>query len=309
MLSYVLHRLAQTVVVLLGASLLLFSCLFVLPGDPIGNMAGSARARDPAVRRTLERRYHLDQSLPRQYGHYLGRLVQGDLGESFRLRRPVREILGEKVLGTARLAIVAIVLELVIGVGAGVFAASHHRRFWDVFIMGSTTLAYGLPMFVFALLLQETFAVRLGLLPLSGQEGGWRAYVLPACTLAAVDSAFLARLMRNSLLDVLSADFMRTAAAKGLSERAVLFRHGVRASLTPVVTYLGIAFGTLLGGTLVVEVIFDWDGIGSALVTAIGAQDNPVVLGIATFAVAAFVLVNLLVDVAYGFLDPRVRMR
>jgi oligopeptide transport system permease protein len=295
------------VVVLLGASMLLFACLFVLPGDPVGNLAGSARARDPVVRQALEQRYHLDAPLPEQYVRYVGQLARGDLGESFRLRRPVRDILGEKVVNTAKLAVVAILLEAVIGVGAGVIAATSHRRFWDAFVTATTTMAYGLPIFVLALLLQETFAVRLGLLPLSGSGGGWRSYVLPAVTLAAVDAAVLTRLVRNSLLEVVGADFMRTAAAKGLSARQALLRHGLRNSLIPVVTYLGIAFGALLGGTVVVEVIFDWDGIGSALVTAVGAQDNPVVLGISTVAVGAFVVVNLVVDVLYGWLDPRVR--
>jgi oligopeptide transport system permease protein len=285
----------------------LFTCLFVLPGDPVGAIGGG-HAQEPAVRRALEHRYHLDRSLPYQYATYAAGVARGDLGESFRLRRPVSAVMRDKMGRTAELALAAIALEIVIGILAGTVAAVAHRSFVDVLVAVSTTLVFGIPLFVIGLLLQETFAVRIHLLPLAGTFGP-RSLVLPALTLAAVDAALVARLVRAALLEALRSDYIRTAVAKGLTRRRVLVRHALRNSLIPVVTYLGIAFGTLLGGALVVEVVFSWDGVGNALVTAIAARDNPVVLGIATYAVVAFALVSLAVDVAYVYLDPRTRLQ
>ena len=171
----------------------------------------------------------------------------------------------------------------------------------------SVTVVVGVPVFVTGLLLQQAFALKLGWVPLSGM-GSWDRYILPGLTLAAVSTAFVSRLMRGTMLEVLRADYIRTARAKGLREATVVGKHALRNSVIPVVTFIGIDFGTILGGALVTETIFNWDGVGSALVTAIGAQDNPVILGVVTYAVAAFVLVNLIVDVIYGYLDPRIRL-
>ena len=306
---FVVRRLLQMVLVLLGASAILFTALFVLPSDPVGSLAGSDRARDPVVVQELRHRYYLDRPLAVQYVHYLDRTLHGDLGESYRLQRPVNEILGAKLMNTVKLALAAIGLEILMGITAGVISAVWRYSFWDVFATLSTTVAVGFPTFVIGLIFQQAFALKLHWFPLSGQTRGLlRSIWLPALTLASVDAAIMSRLMRGTMLEVLRADYIRTAMAKGLSRRTVVLKHALRNSIIPVVTYVGIGFGTLLGGAIVTEVIFNWDGVGQALVTAIGAQDNPIVLGAVTYAVGAFVIINLLVDISYAYLDPRIRL-
>ena len=295
--------------VLFGASIILFICLFVVPGDPIATSQGEGRQLDPATRAALERRYNLDKPLPQQYVGYLGRLSQGDLGESYVYRRSVNTILMEKLGNTARLAIAAIVLEICLGIVAGIIAAVFRYSFLDVLVTLSTTFAIGVPTLVIGLALQNVFAINLGWLPLQGQsQGVGRSIILPALTLAAVETALVSRLMRGTMSEVMRADFIRTAYAKGLSKRVVILKHALRNSVIPVLTFLGISFGGLLGGALITETVFNWNGIGLALVGAIQSQDNPIVLGVVTYGVAVFVLVNLVVDVAYAFLDPRIRL-
>jgi oligopeptide transport system permease protein len=295
--------------VLFGASIILFVCLFVVPGDPIATSQGEGRQLDPATRAALERRYNLDKPLPQQYVGYLGRLAKGDLGESYVYRRSVNTILKEKLGNTAKLAVVAIVLEIFIGILAGIIAAVFRYSFLDVLVTLSTTLAIGVPTLVIGLALQNVFAINLGWLPLQGQaQGVGRSIILPALTLAAVETALVSRLMRGTMSEVMRADYIRTAYAKGLSKRVVILKHALRNSVIPVLTFLGISFGGLLGGALITETVFNWNGIGLALVGAIQSQDNPIVLGVVTYGVAVFVLVNLVVDVAYAFLDPRIRL-
>lgn len=295
--------------VLFGASIILFVCLFVVPGDPIATSQGEGRQLDPATRAALERRYNLDKPLPQQYAGYVGRLAQGDLGESYVYRRSVNTILMEKLGNTARLAIAAIVLEICLGIVAGIIAAVFRYSFLDVLVTLSTTFAIGVPTLVIGLALQNVFAINLGWLPLQGQsQGVGRSIILPALTLAAVETALVSRLMRGTMSEVMRADFIRTAYAKGLSKRVVIFKHALRNSVIPVLTFLGISFGGLLGGALITETVFNWNGIGLALVGAIQSQDNPIVLGVVTYGVGVFVLVNLVVDVAYAFLDPRIRL-
>jgi oligopeptide transport system permease protein len=205
--------------------------------------------------------------------------------------------------------VAAIVLEIVIGILAGIIAAVFRYSFLDVLVTLSTTLAIGVPTLVIGLALQNVFAINLGWLPLQGQsQGVGRSIILPALTLAAVETALVSRLMRGTMSEVMRADFIRTAYAKGLSKRVVILKHALRNSVIPVLTFLGISFGGLLGGALITETVFNWNGIGLALVGAIQSQDNPIVLGVVTYGVAVFVLVNLVVDVAYAFLDPRIRL-
>ncbi len=295
--------------VLFGASIILFVCLFVVPGDPIATSQGEGRQLDPATRAALERRYNLDKPLPQQYVGCLGRLGQGDLGESYVYRRSVNTILKEKLGNTAKLALAAIVLEIALGIVAGIIAAVFRYSFLDVLVTLSTTVAIGVPTLVIGLAMQNVFAINLGWLPLQGQsQGVGRSIILPALTLAAVETALVSRLMRGTMSEVMRADFIRTAYAKGLSKRVVILKHALRNSVIPVLTFLGISFGGLLGGALITETVFNWNGIGLALVGAIQSQDNPIVLGVVTYGVAVFVLVNLVVDVAYAFLDPRIRL-
>jgi len=308
MARYVVRRLLQMVLVLFGASIILFVSLYVIPGDPISTQQGEGRQLDQSTRALLEKRYHLDQPLPNQYLHYVGRLARGDMGQSFVFRRSVNDILGEKLGNTLRLGLAAIAIQIVIGLVAGMIGAIFRYSFLDVLVTLTTTLAIGVPTFVIGLALQQVFAINLDWLPLQGNRGGARSIILPALTLASLDAALVARLMRGTMLEVLRADYIRTATAKGLSRRVVIFKHALRNSIIPVLTYLGITFGTMLGGALITETIFNWDGVGLALVNAIRSQDNPIVLGVVTYGVGVFVLVNLLVDLSYAVLDPRIRL-
>jgi len=305
--KFIIRRLLQMILVLLGASLILFGALFVVPGDPVGSIG--EKARDPAVIAQLRVKYGLDKPLPEQYVRYVSRVVlHGDLGQDYVQGRSVNEVLGPKLVNTAKLASAAIVLDVLIGLFAGVISAVFRYSFWDVLVTVTTTLAIGFPTFVIGLILQNIFALKLDILPLFGQNAGLRSFVLPAFTLAIVDAALVARLMRGTMLEVLRADYIRTATAKGLAPATVVLKHALRNSIIPVVTYLGISLGTLLGGALITEVIFNWDGIGSALIKAIQVQNQPIIVGVVTYGVAIFVLLNLLVDILYAFLDPRIRL-
>ena len=305
--KFVIRRLLQMVVVLLGASMILFAALFVVPGDPVGSIG--EKSRNPAVIKQLREKYGLDQPLPVQYLRYVSRVgLHGDLGTDYVQGRSVNAVLGPKLVNTAKLAFAAILVDIVIGVFAGVISAVFRYSFWDVLVTVTTTLAIGFPTFVIGLILQNVFALQLQVLPLFGQNDGLKSYVLPAFTLAIVDAALVARLMRGTMLEVLRADYIRTAAAKGLSPVVIILKHALRNSIIPVVTYLGISLGTLLGGALITEVIFNWDGIGSALIKAIQVQNQPIIVGVVTYGVAVFVVLNLLVDILYAFLDPRIRL-
>lgn len=308
MFAFIIRRVIQMVIVLFGATFVLFACLFVLPGDPVASLAGSDRARDPAVAQELRERYNLDEPLLVQYGAFVWNFAQGDLGEDYAQRRPVNEILMPKVVNSAKLAGVAILIDVALGVLAGIVAAVLRYSFWDVFMTLLTTIAIGFPVFVIGLLLQQTFALQFGVLPLFGMNDGFASYILPATTIALVDAALVARLMRGTLLEVLRADYVRTAIAKGLPRRRVLTRHAMRNAVIPVLTYLGISFGGFLSGALITEAIFNWDGIGLALVVAIQQQNNPIIVGIVAYSVVIFVLINLIVDLAYAALDPRIRL-
>ena len=295
---------------LVGVSMLLFLALFVVT-DPVATFG--EKARDPVVQAQLRERYNLDDPLPVQYVKWVGNVSHGDFGESIKRRRPVNDIIWSKVPNTVKLAFVAIIFELLIGLAAGLISAIFRYSFWDVLVTLTTTLAIGFPSFVLGLMLQYMLGVHWRILPVTGTgPAGWFAVdnhvILPAFTLAAIDAAGLARLMRGTMLEVLRADFVRTARAKGLSERAVMMKHALRNAIIPVVTYIGVTFGTLLAGTVITENLFNYDGVGKALVDAIYSEDNPIVLGIVTYSVAIFVIMSAVVDVLYGLLDPRIRL-
>ncbi|MFG2558936.1 ABC transporter permease [Streptomyces sp. NPDC048496] len=304
---YVVRRLGQLVVVVLGATLVLFACLFVLPGDPVGQIAGSDKARDPAVIEQLHKQYGLDKPLVVQYGTYVGKLATGDLGQDYTQSRPVTEILGPKLVNTAELAVVAIVFDVIIGVAAGVIAAMRRYSIWDMSVTFTTTLAIGVPSIVLGMIMQWIFVIQLGWFPLIS-DGTVNSLILPAFTLAIIDAALVAQIARSTMLEVMGADYVKTAVAKGLPRATVLFRHILRNSVIPVVTYVGISFGSLLGGAIITETIFNWDGIGLALVNAIQQNNNPIIVGVVTISVGVFVVLNLIVDLLYAALDPRIRL-
>lgn len=302
---YVLRRLLLTVPVLLGASLLIFSMVYALPGDPIRALAGD-RPLSAAVQAQLRAEYNLDDPLLIQYAKYLGGLVQGDFGTDFS-GRPVLDTIVDRLPVTARLAVVAVVFEILIGILAGVLAGLRRGSFFDNLVLVSTTVVVSIPVFVLGFLAQYVFGVRLGWFPIAGISDGWYSYILPGFVLAALSLAYVARLTRTSLAENLQSDYVRTARAKGLSEVSVVGRHTLRNSLIPVVTFIGADLGALMGGAIVTESVFNIPGLGRAVYDAVLRQEGAVVVGIVTLFVFFYIFFNLVVDVLYAALDPRIR--
>ncbi len=305
MARYIARRLLLAIPVLLGASFIVFALVYALPGDPIRALAGD-RPLSPAVQAELRDRYNLDDPLVVQYGKYVGNLAQGDLGIDFR-GRPVRDTIEQRLPVTAKLAATALVIEAVAGLAAGVLAGVRRNGYLDNLVLVSTTMLVAIPVLVIGFTVQYYVGVRLGWFPISGINAGWQSYVLPGFVLAAGSLAYVARLMRTSLVENLRNDYVRTARAKGLPERTVVGKHAVRNSLIPVVTFIGADVGTLLGGAIVTETVFNLPGIGRAVFDAVRAQEGAVVVGIVTLMVFFFIFFNLVVDVLYAVLDPRIR--
>lgn len=313
---YIARRALQLIPVLLGATLILFVTVYAIPGDPIRALSGD-RPLPESVQAELRDRYNLDDPLLVQYGKYMGvvpqseeegfsGLLQGDFGEDFR-GREVSDIMSERFPVTVRLALLAFGIELVIGIAAGVLAGLKRGSFLDNLVRISTTLVISVPIFVLGYVSQLVFGVELGWFPIAGLSQGWMSYLLPGIVLAAVSLAYVARLTRTSVIENVSADYVRTATAKGLRHRRVVGVHTLRNSLIPVVTFLGTDLGVLMGGAIVTETVFNIPGIGRAVFDGILQQENAVVVGIVTALTLVFVFSNLIVDVLYGWLDPRIR--
>jgi oligopeptide transport system permease protein len=307
MTRYVVRRLLQVVPVFFGATFLIFALVYAVPGDPIDALAGD-RPVPPAVRAELRNRYHLDDPLLVRYGKYVSGLAHGDFGTNFR-GRPVSEIMKQRFPVTVRLALLAFAFEAVLGLIAGVVAGLRRRSFLDSLVLVSTTIVVAVPVFVLGYMAQKLLAVELGWFPVVGIREGWRSYFLPAIVLGSLSLCYVARLARASLIEAMRADYVRTARAKGLPERRVVGVHALRNSLIPVVTFLGVDLGSLLSGAIVTEGIFNLPGIGQATFSAIQTQEYATVVGIVTALVLIFILANLLVDVLYAVLDPRIRYR
>ena len=305
MARYIARRLLLAIPVLIGASFLIFAMVFALPGDPIRALGGD-RPISPAVQAQLRDEYNLDDPLLVQYGKYVGGLVQGDLGTDFS-GRPVADILETTVPVTLRLALVALVFEAVFGLLAGVLAGIRQKSFFDTLVLISTTLVVSIPVFVLGFLAQYVFGLKLGIFPIAGVANGFEGYLLPGFVLAALSLAYVARLTRTSLVENLRNDYVRTAKAKGLTPASIVGKHTLRNSLIPVVTYLGADLGLLLSGAVVTEGIFNIPGLGRAVFQAIQSQEGNVVVGIVTLFVFVYIVFNLLVDVLYAALDPRIR--
>jgi ABC-type dipeptide/oligopeptide/nickel transport system permease component len=307
MTTYIVKRLLQVVPVFFGATFLIFALVYAVPGDPIDALVGD-RPLEPAVRAELRKRYHLDDPLLVRYGKYVSGLAQGDFGTNFR-GRPVSEIMKQRFPVTVRLALLAFVFEAVLGLAAGVVAALRRRSFIDSLVLVSTTVIVAVPVFVLGYGAQKLLAVELGWFPVVGIREGWRSYFLPAIVLGSLSLCYVARLARASLIEAMRADYVRTARAKGMPERRVIGVHALRNSLIPVITFLGVDLGSLLSGAIVTEGIFNLPGIGQATFSAIQTQEYATVVGIVTALVLIFILANLLVDVLYAVLDPRIRYR
>jgi oligopeptide transport system permease protein len=302
---YIARRLLLTIPVLIGASFLIFAMVYALPGDPIRALGGD-RPLSPAVVEVLREQFHLDDPLYVQYWEYVRGLFTGDLGTDFR-GRPVLDTIERTLPVTVKLTIVAIVLEAVIGLTAGVLAGIRRNSFFDNLVLVSTTLVVSIPILVLAFLTQLLFGLKLGWFPIAGTREGIYSYILPGLVLASGSLAYVARLTRTSLAENLRADYVRTARAKGLPNRTVIVRHTLRNSLIPVVTFIGADIGALLGGAIVTESVFNLPGIGREVFDSVRAQEGAVVVGIVTLMVFFFIFFNLVVDVLYAVLDPRIR--
>lgn len=327
--SYIIRRLLQIVPTVFVALSFMFFVFFLLPGDPARLIAGGAeRNVDPGVLERVEERYGLGDPMHEQFVNYWQHTLRWDLGESFLTRESVNDILGRRAVASVRLAIWALIIEFIVGISVGLVSAIRRYSFSDRMTTIITAAASAIPVFVLGFVLQYLFAVQpnklgwpewarlrtSGIGPDSwtfffiptGEQ--WRYLVLPAITLASVTTALLARMTRGSMLEVLRADYMRTARSKGLGERDVVVKHGLRNAMLPVVTLLGIDFGTAIGAAVLTEFTFNWPGLGSQIVNAVGQRDLPVLLGLTLVVVMAYAFVNLLVDVSYAWFDPRIRL-
>jgi peptide/nickel transport system permease protein len=305
-IDFVGRRLLALVPVLFGISLLVFLLTAVSLGDPV--RAAMGQRGDPAVIAQIRRDYGLDRPLWVQYGLWMGRLLQGDLGRSYHQQRRVTEIVGERLTATVRLALAATVVAVVLGLAAGILAAVRHGGFADLLMMTGALVGISTPVFWLGLMLILVFAVWLQWLPVSGYgDGAWRHLVLPACALGALHAGVIARMARASLLEVIRQDYVRAARAKGLGEVTLLVKHALRNAILPVITVTGIGLADLLVGAPLTETVFAWPGLGRMLVAAVGQRDLPVVMGAVLLFAVIFLLGNLLVDLAYGAADPRLR--
>jgi peptide/nickel transport system permease protein len=312
--AYVLQRLVLALFLALGAASVVFFMIQLAPGDVVLAALGDAGGLTPEQVRAKREELGLDRPLPIQYAEWVGRILRGDLGASFVNGRPVARDIALNFPRTIELVVVALAIGLTLGIPAGVYSATHQDRWADHVLTGGSLLAVSVPSFVSGTLLLLFFGLQLRWLPVSGfvsfPDGPWlhlRLLVLPAMTLGLFMAAITTRMTRSTMIEVKRSDFVRTARSKGLPERLVLFRHTLKNALIPVVTLTGIEVGTLLGGTVIIEFVFTWPGVSTLLITAANRRDYPMVQGVVLVIAAAFVLINLLVDLLNAYLDPRIR--
>jgi peptide/nickel transport system permease protein/oligopeptide transport system permease protein len=305
MYAYLARRLLATIPVLFGVSLLVFSMLHLVPGDPVKIMLSEFQT-NPEQEAKLRAQLHFDEPLPQQFGRFVWGAVRGDLGYSIRTKRPVTREIMDNLPSTFQLAIAGLLVAAVLGVTLGVLAAIKQYSWLDAGSMFVALIGVSMPSFWLGLLLIFGLSLHLGWFPATG-GGGVKHLVMPAITLGLGAAAIIARLTRSSMLEVMRMEYVTTARAKGLREYRVVIRHALKNALIPVVTIFGLQFGQLLAGTVVIETVFARPGIGRLIVDAILAKDFPVVQGIVLVVAIAYVVVNLIVDLAYALLDPRIR--
>ena len=306
MAAYLARRLLQSVLILLGVSFITYVLLYVLPADPVRQIAGRS-----ATAETVENIRHelgLDRPFIVQYGRYLARLVQGDLGRSYLQKSQVAELIASRLPATLLLMLGAILCELAIGLTFGVLAALKRGAFLDQTLMMASFITVSAPQFVVSLLLLYVFAVKLGWFPIGGY-GTFAHLVLPALTLGILGSGWYSRMMRSSMIEVLRADFIRTARAKGLTRARVVLGHALPNAILPVIAMIGIDIGIFMGGIVVVESVFGWPGIGQLAWQAIQRVDIPIIMGVTLVSALAIVLGNLLADLVAPFIDPRIKLK
>ena len=306
MAAYLARRLLQSVLILLGVSFITYVLLYVLPADPVRQIAGRS-----ATAETVENIRHelgLDRPFIVQYGRYLAGLVQGDLGRSYLQKSQVAELIASRLPATLLLMLGAILCELAIGLTFGILAALKRGTFLDQTLMMASFITVSAPQFVVSLLLLYVFAVKLGWFPIGGY-GTFAHLVLPALTLGILGSGWYSRMMRSSMIEVLRADFIRTARAKGLTRARVVLGHALPNAILPVIAMIGIDIGIFMGGIVVVESVFGWPGIGQLAWQAIQRVDIPIIMGVTLVSALAIVLGNLLADLVAPFIDPRIKLK
>jgi oligopeptide transport system permease protein len=302
---YVIRRLLQMILVIIGTTFLIYMMVWTLPGDPFAGKCGQRPC--PATYVAQQRaKFNLDDPLPVQYGKYMSGIVRGDFGETFS-GVPVLDELKRAYPRTAKLAGLAIGMEIVLGILAGIMAALRRGGFLDNLVLLTTLFVISIPVFVIGFVMQFTLAVKYHIFKPTATSGEWGDLIMPAIVLSSLSLAYVARLMRTSLAENLRADYVRTAIAKGLSRRRVIGYHSVRNSLIPVITFIGADFGVLLGGAIITEGIFNVNGVGSLTYRSIRLHEGATTTGVITVLVLVFLFVNLLVDLLYAVLDPRIR--
>ena len=304
MLRFLARRSVQSVVILIGVTMITFGLSFLLPADPVQLIAG--RSATPETMESIRHQLGLDQPVPVQYLRYLGNLLQGDLGRSYVQRVEVNELIASRLPATLQLMAAAILFELLLGLPAGIYSATRRNRTSDKVVMVLSFIGVSAPQFVVGLLLLYVFAYKVELFPLGGY-GTPAHVVLPALTLGITIAGWYSRMSRSSMVDVLRQDYVRTARAKGMSEKRVVLVHGLRNGMLPIVAMVGIDIGLYMQGVVVVEAVFGWPGIGQLAFQAIQRVDIPVIMAVTLVAAVGIVIGNLLADIATSFVDPRVR--
>lgn len=314
MLIYIIRRLFQLIPVLLIMSVIVFSLIHLIPGDPVDVILGEGHS-DPVVEAALRHQLHLDKPVIVQYGYWLGNVLQGDLGRSAITREPVFDMILTRLPATALLAFSSAVVAILISIPAGILAAVRQNRFADYAAMGVALGGISIPNFWLGVMLILVFSQFLGWLPSMGYaplftnpSEAFLHLLMPSITLGTAMAASLTRFTRSEVLEELRNDYVRTARAKGLSEYVVITKHVLKNSMIPTITVIGLQIGGLLEGAVITETVFAWPGIGRLAIQAVFERDYPLVQGIVLFAAVIYVLVNLTVDVIYGYLDPRVRL-
>ena len=304
MLQYVIKRLLSTIPVLIGISLLLFFMLRMLPGDPAQVLAGQMASQEDIE--LIRHQLGLDRPIHVQYAFFLGRLARFDLGRSARTQNPVTEEIWARLPNTMLLAVVAITLACLFGIPAGIISAVRPYTWIDYVVTSTAIFGISMPVFWLGLMLVVVFSIILQWLP-AGGTGTWKHVILPSFTLAAFVIAFIARMTRSSMIEVLSQDYTTTARSKGLKEQVVVIKHALKNALIPIITVIGLQFGMLLGGAVLTETVFAWPGVGRLIVDSILARDYPMIQGAILVFGLLYILVNLVVDLLYAYVDPRIR--
>ncbi len=320
MLSHILRRLAQSILVMAAVSLISFS-LFNFVGDPVNNMVGQEATREDRVR--IRQELGLDDPIFTQYSRFLGNAIQGDFGLSYRIKRPVRELIKERLPATLELVFVSAIIALVVGISAGVYTGIKRNGWLSKTVLSTSLVGVSLPTFIIGIGLIYLFAVTLRWLPSSGRAGvvelgwwktsfltvdGWRSIILPAITLSLFQLTMILRLVRAEMLEVMQADYIKFARARGLSERSINFVHALKNTLVPVITIIGLNIGGLIAFSVITETVFQWPGTGLMFIQAVDFADVPIMAAYLCFVALVFVTVNLIVDLLYVVIDPRIRL-